>query len=355
MNNNKLFSILIHLLIWALLIFLLRNSYLVWGWTIGKGYDTLWVHIYGALTNATIFYATSFYLIPKLFNKNLKRQFFIQSFIFLFIISIVELFFDYHIGAHYQNRFYRGALELETWNFFIEGFLYIIPVNILYYFISFAYRGPIDRNEMYERELILQREKLETELQLLKSQIHPHTLFNGMSSIYHSIDATPDKAKSLVLNLSNALRYHLYESSSKLSLLSKELEYLREYISLNQARIEDDAIIAIDFEDFEGNLLVTPLLLTPFVENAFKHLSQFPNKAQNKISIQTSIKEQDLHFHCWNTVNKEMMKKEKKGGIGLKNVKSRLDLIYGDKYELDIKDGSDKFIVRLKIPLEEKL
>ncbi len=357
MTKLKIFTILKHFFIWAVLIFLLRNSYLVWGWTIGKGYDTLWVHSYGALTNAIIFYTTSFYLIPRLFNTQKKRSFVIQSIIFLLVLSLVELFFDYHIGAYYQNKHYQGALELETWNFFLEGFIYIIPVNIMYYFISFAYRGPIDRKEMYERELILQKEKLATELQLLKSQIHPHTLFNGMSSIYHLIDLEPAKAQHLVLNLSHALRYHLYESSDKLVLLSKELEYLRQYIALHQVRIEDDAIVDIEFDDFEGDWLVAPLLFTPFIENAFKYLSQFSQKEKNKLSIQIKIKEQILSFYCWNTINSnsEPSRKEKVGGIGLENIQSRLDLIYGEKHQLVIKKESEKYIIHLNIPLKESL
>ena len=354
MTNNKFFIILKHLIIWAVLIFILRNNPLVWGWTVGKGYDTLWVHIYGALTNAAVFYFTSFYLIPQLFNQGKKRKFILYSVLFVFVISLLELFLDYHVGDYYQNKHYRGALELETWNFFLEQFIFIIPINILYFLIAFAYRGPIDRKEMYERELILQREKLEAELQFLKSQIHPHTLFNGMSSIYHLIDLEPEKAKTLVLNLSNALRYHLYESSDEFVLLSKELVYLRQYISLNQIRIEDDAIVEIDFDDFEGDLLVAPLLFTPFIENAFKYISQFSQKEKNKISIQIKVVDQELYFNCWNTTE-SIQDNKKVGGIGLENVQSRLDLIYEKKHELNIEHLPDQFIVKLKIPLKETL
>ena len=355
MTKHNFFILLKHLFIWVTLIFLLSNSNLVWGWTIGKGYDTLWVQIYGALTNAAIFYFTSFYLIPRLFNQQKRRSFILQSIGFLLVISLIELFFDYQIGDYYRNKNYQGALELETWNFFLDGFFYLIPINIAYFIIAFAYRGPIDRKEMYERELIFQREKLESELQILKSQVHPHTLFNGLSSIYHLIDLEPPKAKSLVLNLSNALRYHLYESSDEFVPLSKELVYLRQYIALNQVRIEDDAEVVITFDDFEGELMIAPLLFTPFVENAFKYVSQFSQKEKNKINIDIKVIEQTLYFYCTNTIDKGVKKVKVVGGIGLENVRSRLALIYGEKHEINIKEEKANFIVQLKIPLKETL
>jgi hypothetical protein len=183
--------------------------------------------IYGAVTNAIIFYSTSFYLIPFCYNQRKRSAFTLWSICLIAFISFLELWIDAYIGAHYQNKAYLAALELSSINYVTDGLVYILPVNILYYLMAFVYRVPIDRRLMYERTIKIEQEKLKTELDYLKAQVHPHTLFNGMNSIYHLIDTRPEKAKELVLNLSNALRYHLYESSAPFTDLSKEITYLR--------------------------------------------------------------------------------------------------------------------------------
>ncbi len=346
------FSIIKHLLIWSLIIFMLSSFSLVWGWTLSNKYNTLVPQIYGALTNAAVFYLTSFYLIPVFYNRQKRKQFTLWSIGLIALVSILELWIDAYVGAYYQNQTYVSALDLSTVNYLIDGLVYILPLNILYFLMAFVYRVPIDRQLMLERTYKIEQEKLKTELNFLKAQIHPHTLFNGMNSIYHLIDTDTEKAKNLVLNLSNALRYHLYESSSAFTSLSKELNYLRQYIALNTARVEDEVVVEIDIDEFEGDYQIAPLLFTPFIENAFKYVSHFLEKHKNQIIIKIRMDENNLSFNCSNSVDQDAIQHFQVGGIGLKNVKDRLGLIYGDQYHLTINEESHKFEVQLQLHLK---
>ena len=346
--------ILKHLGIWGAVVFFCTASSLGWGWTISTTHETWLSHSYGALTNAVIFYLTSFYLIPSFYNQRLKKKFVWYSIAMLTGVCLFELLVDSRLGMWYRNKAYLIDSKLPWWNFILMGLLYILPLNLLYFVLGFIYRLPKDRKEQYQRELQLEHEKLETELKYLKSQIHPHTLFNGMNSIYHLVDSQPKKAKSLLLNLSNALRYHLYESSEEFSSLVKELDYLRQYIALNEIRISENVITKYEFEEFEGDYLIAPLLVTPFIENAFKYVSHHVGKNRNKIEITIKVLENDrLYFECTNTIDAGVHEMREVGGIGLENVASRLRGIYGSSYHLEFFKNTEMFKVVLELPLKE--
>ncbi len=356
-TKGYLFLIVLkHLGIWVAVVLFFTASSLGWGWTISTKHETWLSHGYGALTNATIFYLTSFYLIPKFYNQRRKKRFVWYSVAMLSGICLLELYIDSRLGMWYDNKAYLIDSKLSWWNFILMGLLYILPFNLLYFILGFMYRLPKDRKEQYQRELQLEHEKLETELKYLKSQIHPHTLFNGINSIYHLVDTRPEKAKNLLLNLSNALRYHLYESSDEFSSLTKELEYVRQYIALNEIRINENAITRCEFEDFEGDYLIAPLLLTPFIENAFKYVSHHPDKNRNTVTIGIKVLENDrLYFECINTIDVGVHELKEVGGIGLENVGSRLQGIYGTSYRLQCVKNADVYTVVLELPLKEKL
>ncbi|MCB0598884.1 MAG: histidine kinase [Lewinellaceae bacterium] len=353
MNWNKLLVIFKHLSIWILAILFLRNSSLTWGWAVSSKYDTLIPQLYGAATNAVVFYFTSFYLIPRFFNTHRKREFYAYSTLFLMAISLVEMQADQYVGALYQNRAYLETKGLTWPERLLEGMIYILPINLFYYIIAFVYRIPFDRQQQHEREQQLQREKLEAELKFLKAQIHPHTLFNGLNSVYHLIDFDPPRAKGLVWNLSNALRYQLYESSERFVPLEKEIAYLRQYIALQEVRVDEDAVVEVSFSgEEEGEWLIAPLLFTPFIENAFKYISHHPAKEDNKITVRLEMEGKRLFFECVNTVDANAPRISEVGGIGLENVRSRLQLLYGVDYQLALKNGPGRFEAKLSLPLK---
>ncbi|MDB5229651.1 MAG: hypothetical protein JWN76_456, partial [Chitinophagaceae bacterium] len=173
---------------------------------------------------------------------------------------------------------------------------------------------------------------------------------NSLNSIYVQMDISKETAKDFLIKFSDLLRYQLYECSSEKILLSKEIEYLRSYIELQKSRQEYDTIVDFVSDTCTENIMVSPLLLIPFIENAFKHVSNFRDKP-NCIKVDLTIGN-SLLLRVWNTKTGRS-EQFTRNGIGLKNVKRRLDLLYGKNYELLIDDSAHTFLAELKLPLYE--
>ena len=196
-----------------------------------------------------------------------------------------------------------------------------------------------------------QQEK-DAELKLLKAQLNPHFLFNTLNNLYGLSVVKSDRLPDLMLKLSDLLRYSLYETSSVLVPLQKEITYLENYIALEKIRLEDKTAITFESSGNFNNAKIAPMLLIVFVENAFKHLGVLQDESS---SVQVKIKENDgaLHFTCKNTMDilsTENHNLEKgKSGIGLVNAKKRLELLYTDKHQLNIKKTDDFYAVNLML------
>jgi LytS/YehU family sensor histidine kinase len=232
--------------------------------------------------------------------------------------------------------------------YFIDDML----INTLFWFLSFAYILPLETVKNRALKDRLEREKLEAEVKFLKAQINPHTLFNGINSIYHLIDKDKDKAKEILVRFSDLLRYQIYDCSDDKISLSHEIQFLENYFDLEKIRKGADVEIEFDYNIHEtGNLKIAPLLLIPFVENAFKYVSNHDKKDLNFIKSKIIITGQELHFYIENSVEDTEKNDLKNSGIGLQNVKQRLQLIYPDKHELKISNFNNVFSVLLKIEL----
>lgn len=344
------------------LIILLRNANLSWGWAISQRYDSLLPQIYGAITNAIIFYGAAYFLIPLL-NLGYKRKFWTLSTILVLAVSIIEAAIDAKVGAVYDNRYFAVVIQnfedpsttkLSLAYFVFEGIVYAFLINAFYFLIAFVYRIPLDKRQTFTKEQTLKQEKLKAELNYLRAQIHPHTFFNGMNSIYHLIDDRPETAKQAIISLSNSLRYHLYESGERFVPLEKEIKYLREYISLHQIRTGNDLLCSVRIEEPEEDFFIAPLLFTPFVENAFKYVSHFKNQKDNYVTIDLETNNDTLLFSCKNSYNLKSNPSGTRGGLGIENIKKRLSLLYNDAYVLEISSLNNSFKVRLSIPLKMK-
>ncbi|KGL63461.1 sensor histidine kinase [Polaribacter sp. Hel1_85] len=198
-----------------------------------------------------------------------------------------------------------------------------------------------------------QQEK-EAELKLLKAQLNPHFLFNTLNNLYGLSVIKSDKLPNLMLKLSDLLRYSLYETKETLVPLEKEITYLENYMSLEKIRLEDKTNIQYTKSGNLSSKKIAPMLLIVFVENAFKHLGVLETK---KSSVSVSIKEEgnSIIFKCENTIDKFDLNEENleksKSGIGLKNAKKRLALIYSDKHKLTTNKNNRIFSVVLKLNL----
>lgn len=203
-----------------------------------------------------------------------------------------------------------------------------------------------------QRNLQLQKENAETQLQLLKAQVHPHFLFNTLNNIYSYTQNTSPEATKLVSGLSELLRFILYESNQALVPLSKELRMVQDYINLEQIRYGNELELHLDIPENTYDLQIAPLLLLPLVENCFKHgTSNMLEQPWINLNVDIHGKEMQLKLLNGKISNKEEVYKP---GIGIYNVRRRLELLYPEKHELNITDAEDIFIVNLKIELEQK-
>ena len=210
--------------------------------------------------------------------------------------------------------------------------------------IKFYFRQRDDR----ERLAILERQNLEQQLEYLKYQINPHFLMNTLNNIHALVDIDPEQAKETIVELSKIMRFVLYEGSKQKVPLRQEIIFLDNYIQLMSMRVTDQVDIKVDIPQVMPDRDIPPLMLITFVENAFKHGVSYRQKSFIDISIR--ISDDRLLFHCRNS--KVPQGEDCHGGVGLQNVKRRLELIYGSTYTLDIKDEADTYTVDLSLPLE---
>ncbi len=193
----------------------------------------------------------------------------------------------------------------------------------------------------------LERQNLEQQLEYLKYQINPHFLMNTLNNIHALVDIDPENAKQTILELSKMMRFVLYEGSKTSVPLDKEIAFLQNYITLMKLRYTDKVLITVEVPGSLPGKEVPPLIFITFVENAFKHGVTY--RQASFIDIRISIEDAKLTFTCANSrIPKD---EDKHGGIGLTNVKQRLDLIYGQRYSLNIQDEPDTYTVTLTIPL----
>lgn len=198
----------------------------------------------------------------------------------------------------------------------------------------------------------IEHEKALTELSFLKAQINPHFLFNSLNSVYGNIDKTNKTARTILLKLSELLRYQLYECNVDKVPMTKEIEYIKNYVALQQLRKEEDLVIDLKIDPTLEQYDIAPLILVVFIENAFKHISNFEDR-QNMIYIKLSSLHNSMEFEIRNTRDEEQQKNRlhTEHGIGIVNVKRRLELLYPDKYNLNINKQEDFYEVSLKLDL----
>jgi two-component system, LytTR family, sensor kinase len=199
--------------------------------------------------------------------------------------------------------------------------------------------------------LVLERENVASNLASLKNQINPHFLFNTLHNIDALIYENQNNASKSLVKLSNIMRYMLNDAKSDFVELEKEIEHLKDYLSLEQLRLKVDEFLKFSISGNYNGLKIAPMILTPFVENAFKH--SVDSSFKNGIIINISQENRKLTFVCENKFDITDTDKDKSHGIGLETVKKRLNLIYGNKHELSINSDNSLFKVNLEIELYE--
>ncbi|MCP9770540.1 histidine kinase [Lacihabitans sp. LS3-19] len=286
------------------------------------------------------FYFNSEFLIQKFLPKGQVTSY-ILSLLLLFVVFLVSYYFlkDYLIDK-YPIRIYDTRTLFPV--------LFIISMSTLYGFIIFM----ISQSKKNQEE---QAERLKSELSFLRSQISPHFIFNVLNSIVYLIRTKSKSAENVTLELSNLIRYMLYETENKQVLLEKEIEYLENYVKLQNVRFGEDVKINLEMKGEPGSKMIEPMLLIPFVENAFKHGVGFLKDP--KIDILIDFKDDNkFEFSVKNLVGAE--KKEQKdpnSGIGIRNVKRRIELLYPKTHKLIMNNSDGIFEVILMLDLKNKI
>ena len=202
------------------------------------------------------------------------------------------------------------------------------------------------RND-HRKLLELEKQNLEQQLVYLRYQINPHFFMNTLNNIHALVDIDPAKAQETILELSKMMRFVLYEGDKQGVSLTREFEFIRTYIKLMQLRYTDKVKITLDLPTESPDKTIPPLMLISFIENAFKHGVSYQN--ESFIDVKVKVDNEQLHFECRNS--KADKSNEEKGGVGLANVKQRLDLLYDNRYTLNIHDTPTLYNVELTLPL----
>ena len=224
--------------------------------------------------------------------------------------------------------------------------------SIAVFYVAFSIALSLSKAWYFQREQLrrMEVEKLNAELDYLKAQINPHFVFNSINTIYFQIDRQNEIARTSLSNFSEMLRYQLYECNGVEIPIEKEINYIKSYVAMQQMRKDEHYSISLSETDDLRGFSICPLLLIPFVENAFKHVSHFSR--QNEIRIRLSRNENDFILSVYNTKEDRKVNGVHKG-IGLANVKRRLELIYQDRHELVIDDRVDSFEVKLALRISQ--
>jgi two-component system, LytTR family, sensor kinase len=333
MKKNR--AIFWHVTVWALLMLL----FIVPNFGDSSVRDLLIDYLLYGLINISLFYVNYLLFIPKLLNKKKYG---------LYILAIVGAIITYSLIKYGLNEILRDYIVRPRVD---RGFRFYFITNvfigILFIFFSIVLKLSVDWfvNERVHRDL--ENQRLSAELAFLKSQINPHFLFNSLNSIYSLAYQKSDTTPDAILKLSEIMRYMLYECNDSKVDLSKELQYLQNFIDLQKLRFGDKAYIDFRVEGNVTNQKIVPLLLIAFIENAFKH--GIANDETSPIKMQISVNKEHLQFIIQNKKHRNNM--DAIGGIGLSNVRRRLDLLYPDKYNLEIRDEKDTYTSELSLVL----
>ena len=290
---------------------------------------------------AIIIYFANLVLVPRfLYRKKyfLFALFFVLSVAlssFLKLLQMSWVLQDAQLldGSHIKEKVYN--------NFVTQFFLVLASIGL---------KTVVDYFQLQKKLAEMGKQKAEAELNFLKSQINPHFLFNSLNAVYFLIDKNNATARTALHKFSEMLRYQLYECNGDKIPIEKEIGYLRDYVALQQLRVSGNTAIQFDCGSEVSDFSIEPLLLIPFVENSFKHLSHFEKEKQNEVRISISRSNGSLHFSVYNTTEQNVLR-EKDGGIGLVNVKKRLSLLYPGKHQFSITEKKDWFGVDLTLSL----
>ena len=350
LQNSPIIRFLSHLIFWLIVgVF----YFLVFNWN-SEFREVSIIFSAGLLPVAIVVtYFFNYTLVPKYLWKKRFGRFFLFSFYTLLVsawLSFLIVSFALMYILNKKASIEPAALHPE-WQVISLQFIVFLAIAIKQ--VKRAFYIQQEKNELEKTKLTTELKLKEAELKLLKAQIHPHFLFNTLNNLYGLTLEKSDEAPNLVLRLSEILDYILYRCDEKKVQLTEEITILKNYVEIEKIRYSEKLLLELNFPEETGRLKIAPLIILPFIENAFKHgISKSPGMAFVKIQIK--IIDKTLIFTIENSKSTAIKANENNSkGIGLINVKKRLDLMYPEKYILKIDELDETFLVNLTLELEE--
>jgi len=301
------------------------------------------------------FYFNFFYLIPNVLFKNKTSLFLVLNLLGgIFYVFIFILYDDYTNMPELMHKAFRPGVPFKPRKSFLNYYDFF---NFLIFSMAVGISTSIGAVQKWQSDekvrLELQQQQINSELSYLKAQINPHFFFNTLNNIYALTNIDVDKAKTALLKLSRMMRYVLYETEKNQTLLSKENDFIKDFIELMKLRLTSKVKLDVQIPEKIEDAEMAPMLLLPFIENCFKH--GISSQKESNILISLSREKNYLVLHTENTIFKsvENTPEGNASGIGMTNTIRRLDLLYPGKYQLEIdKENADnQFIITLKIDL----
>lgn len=350
--KSERLTILLHVLAWAILFlfpFIGRETYPL-RFVLKSAF-----HI---VVLASFFYVNLLVLIPKfLFNKKTSLYIFTVCLGMVFVISSYILFDELWQNKPRAEHHAAMPHRQQERSFDRMGPPKPISMKIIFPLISFLMVFGVSTslrtiNEYLKKEELqkeTETEKLNAELAFLKSQINPHFLFNTLNNLFSLAHSRSDKTANAIMKLSELMRYMVEDTGGRKVELYRELEYIKNYLELQRLRLDDSVKVELTIEGDFHNKSIEPLLLIPFIENAFKHGVSY--NESSFVHIELISNDHQVMLKMENSIPSQKMEKDEASGIGLTNVRKRLELLYPKAYKLNIIQNKSKYIVELTINL----
>lgn len=302
-------------------------------------------------------YFNLYYLIPRFLEKG-RYELYLALLLLTVLCMAVLIVPGYYVSAWLSHQTFQELYGKDPGEYMYYFQINALPSSVAATTLGMSIKLTKNWIQSRRREQELEKEKLETELKFLRSQFNPHFLFNTINSIFVLIHKNPVMASESLAKFSDILRYQLYECNEHCIPLGQELNYLENFIELQRLRQDHDRVdLTLRYNvQHTADLEIAPFVLMPFVENAFKHVSRY-SEAQNWITLDLSLVNNELQLLLSNSANPGEASATELihyGGIGLKNVKRRLDLLYPGRHHLKITRNENTFQVELRVELNER-
>ncbi len=353
-NRKQLTTIAIHILIWvaiALLPMLFKPSDVTFNTRQLQG-----IYLHLAIT-ILVFYISYSLIIPFFFY----RKKIVITLILLILTSVVgSLTLGYSRISIREKAIQKRPMEMREGTRpprrQLKKMQRSRPIydNIFFFLLISGAALSIRATQKWMKEeqerKSLEADKTTIELAWLKNQVSPHFFFNTLNNIHSLIESNPEYAQNSVHMLSKLMRYLLYESNAALIPLNKEVDFIANYMGLMKQKLTDNVKVSFNYPDIPANILLPPLLFNPLIENAFKFGVTYQGDSYIKIVLK--VENSQIVLKVENSINKQKSQQEH-SGIGLANLKQRLDLLYKKGYKLDVFETSTKYTVELTIPIKD--